>query len=72
MMAIINMYIGKPIAEEAKWQTKTITPTANAQYVSADDGYAGLAKVIVKGDADLIANNIKKGVTIFGITGDYE
>ena len=26
----------------------------------------------VKGDANLVAGNIKKGVTIFGVTGTYD
>ena len=53
-------------------QDKTVTPSASEQTVEADDGYDGLRAVIVNGDADLVAGNIKKNVDIFGVTGTYE
>ena len=31
-----------------------------------------MAQVVVAGDADLVAGNIKKNVEIFGVTGTYE
>ncbi len=50
---------------------KAITPSAAQQIVTPDSGYNGFAKVTVAGDADLVAENIKAGVVIFGVTGSY-
>ena len=52
-------------------QEKTVTPSVSVQSITADNGYDGLSKVTVNGDADLIANNIKSGTNIFGVTGTY-
>lgn len=50
--------------------TKTITPsTANQTAVSS--GVYTTGNVIVKGDANLLSENIKSGVTIFGKMGTY-
>lgn len=45
----------------------TITPTTTDQV--KDTGY--YSKITVKGDANLLPENIKQGVTIFGVTGTY-
>ena len=54
------------------WQEKTVTPTTSNQYIVPDSDYVGLSAVSVMGDADLLAENIKKDVEIFGVTGTYE
>lgn len=53
------------------FQNKEITPSSEDIEVVADDDYIGLSKVTVKGDENLIAANIKAGVTLFGIVGTY-
>ena len=53
-------------------QNKTVTPRPTSQSVTADSGYDGLGTVTVNGDANLVAGNIKKDVSIFGVTGTYE
>ncbi len=62
--------------EEGRWgvpdlQTKTVTPKATTQDVVPDEDFDGLALVKVMGDADLVPDNIKSGVNIFGVTGKH-
>jgi hypothetical protein len=49
-------------------QTKTVTPKVSSQNVTPDSGKF-LSKVTVNGDSNLVASNIKSGVSIFGVTG---
>jgi hypothetical protein len=51
-------------------QNKTITPSANQQIITADNGYDGLDSVTINGDLNLISSNILSGVSIFGVTGN--
>ena len=50
---------------------KTITPTTSNQTAVASGRYTTGA-VTVKGDSNLVAENIKSGTSIFGVTGTYE
>lgn len=52
-------------------QSKTVTPTSTTQNITPDSGKF-LSKVTVNGDANLVAGNIKSGVSIFGVNGSYE
>ncbi len=52
-------------------QFKTVTPAQNMQVIVPDSGYDGLSRVDVRGDSNLIAGNIREGVSIFGIAGTY-
>lgn len=54
----------------------TVTPTTSEQTVTAGEGYDGLGTVTVAAvtsaiDANIVAGNIKDGVTILGVTGNY-
>lgn len=61
----------------ARLQTLTgsnaIMPTTQDQIVTkTSSSYYGLFSVKVLGDANLLAANIKKDISIFGVTGTYE
>ena len=67
------------VAEGTKSNTKqlttkaatTITPSASAQTAVAAEVYT-TGVVTVAGDANLVADNIKSGTSIFGVIGTYE
>lgn len=53
----------------AQLQEKTVTPTKEGLSVVPDSGFDGMSKVTVNGDANLVPENIKEGVSIFGVIG---
>lgn len=50
---------------------KTITPKAASQ-IAVSSGYYTGGNITVAGDSNLVAGNIKSGVSIFGVAGTYE
>ena len=54
-------------------QEKIVIPTAEQQIVTPDENYTGLSKVTVEAiqDENLISENIKNGVDILGVTGNF-
>ena len=49
---------------------KTITPSSASQ-IAVSSGYYTGGDVTVAGDSNLVAENIKSGVNIFGVNGNY-
>lgn len=69
--AIVN------VGDAATLQEKTATPTTSQQLITADEGYDGLSSVTVEAvtntiDSNILAENIKKGVSILGVEGSFE
>lgn len=56
----------------AQLQEKTVTPTKEGLSVAPDSGFDGLSKVTVNGDNNLVPENIKEGVSIFGVDGNHK
>lgn len=52
-------------------EEKIVTPSADTKTIVPEDGKV-LSAVKVLGDDNLVPENIKKGETIFGISGSYE
>ena len=68
--------LSKVIVNAITLQDKTITPTIEEQIVFPDDNYNGLNKVTVNAvtneiDENIKSENIKNGVDILGVTGNY-
>ena len=64
-------YIKKVTVNPTPSQSKTVTPGKSSKTVSPDSGKL-LSSVKVNGDSNLIASNIRRGTTIFGVTGTFE
>ena len=52
-------------------QEKTVTPETLPTVIGADEGYDGLSQVTVNPDAQLKAENIRSGKTVFGVEGSF-
>lgn len=63
--------LSKVTVNQFKVQSKTVTPGKDAKVILPDSGYSALSNVSLNGDDDLVAGNIKSGVSIFGVTGTY-
>ena len=69
---IINMNGAKaPETPSSVLQEKTVTPETLPTVIGPDEGYDGLSQVTVNPDAQLKAENIRSGKTIFGVTGAF-
>lgn len=55
-----------------KLHSRYVVPSNVTQEVVPLSGYDGMSEVMVLGSSNLVPENIKKGVTIFGVTGTYE
>ena len=68
--------LSKVTVNDITLKDKTITPTVEEQIVFSDDNYNGLNKVTVNAvtneiDENIKSENIKNGVDILGVTGNY-
>ena len=64
--AISNTYVGSGVTKKS---AATYTPTTSDQTIASGQ-YLNGAQTI-KGDSNLVASNIKSGVSIFGVSGSY-
>lgn len=64
--AVSSAYVGTGVTRKA---AQTYTPTTADQTIAAGQYLAGAQTI--KGDANLVAGNIKSGVTIFGVAGTH-
>lgn len=66
----------KPVAAP-NLQSKSTTPLTTNQTIEPDEGYDGLSYVSISKvdssiDSNIVAGNIKKDISILGVTGTYE
>ena len=62
---------------EPNLQSKEVNPSIEQQNITCDSGYNGLSNVVVNGvnssiDSNIQSGNIKDGVSILGVTGNYK
>lgn len=65
--AISKTYVGSGVTKKS---AQTYTPGTSNQTIASGQYLNGTQTI--QGDADLVAGNIKKGVSIFNVTGTYE
>lgn len=77
-LASILITINKlPTVKEEKLQDKVVEPSTTEQTITADEEYTGLGSVTVNAvtneiDSNIVAENIKDGVEILGVTGTLQ
>ena len=69
--------LGTVTVNAAPTETATATPSTEVQTLEPSTGKVGFSEVTVSAvtaaiDANIVAGNIKKDVTILGVTGTYE
>jgi hypothetical protein len=64
--AVSRTYVGSSVTKKS---AATYTPGTSNQSIASGQYLSGAQTI--KGDSNLIASNIKKGVTIFNVTGSY-
>ena len=64
--AVSKTYVGSGVTKKS---AATYTPGTSDQSIASGQYLSGAQTI--KGDSNLIASNIKKGVTIFNVTGSY-
>lgn len=64
--AVSRTYVGSGVTKKS---AATYTPSTSNQTIAASQYLSGAQTI--KGDANLVAENIKSGVSIFGVTGTY-
>ena len=74
ILGVTGNYEGASINNQPN---KTANPSTSQQIIQPDSGYTGLDQVTITPvtysiDNNITEHNIKSGVTILGITGDYE
>lgn len=68
----VSQYASANVQVEPILQEKTMSPSNKDVAVGPDSGYDALSRVVIKGDKNLTAENIKSGVTIFDVVGTLE
>lgn len=63
--------LSKVTVNQVLLQDRTITPASLPYTVSPTGSYVGLRRATINKDSNLVAGNIKKGVSIFGVAGTY-
>lgn len=68
-----NMTLPTSVSTSSSGTAKlTITPMTSNRYLNIPTGYNGTASYYtISGDSNLLAANIKSGVSIFGVAGSY-
>lgn len=64
--AVSRTYVGSGVTKKS---AAAYTPSTSNQTIAASQYLSGAQTI--KGDANLVAGNIKSGVSIFGVTGTY-